>query len=90
MGYTTKQTIGCPGHGAELIGTEFNMSDQTDKERLQELLDDFGVGYDPEIDGDEDGLTCGAGSDKIGGHIGFFAEFVFDEKGKFLNMRVWE
>lgn len=76
-------------------------SEMTHKDRLVELLKDFGVGfkdtsnpvwrsddYDPKICGSS--ILCEKGMDLVGGYNGFCAEFVFDSSGKFIVVNLWE
>jgi len=61
----------------------------TDKEKLCNLLTEFGVEWreNPE------GIKCGGYNSykKIEGYTGFYTLFTFEpETGKFINMGAWE
>ena len=60
----------------------------TDKEKLCNLLTEFGVGW-REI---KEGVKCGGYHkyEKITGYYGFYTLFEFDDDGKFLQMGAWE
>jgi hypothetical protein len=62
------------------------MKKQSDKEKFIAMLRDFGIGHE-----DEDGIvTCKEGMKKVKGYNYFYAIFKFDEKGKFVEMGVYE
>lgn len=61
---------------------------KTDREKLKELLSDFGItGYSE----DEKKISikdrC---CDKASGYFRFYVDFEFDGSGKFLNMGLYE
>ena len=60
---------------------------ETDKARLETLLNDFGVGFEENGAGD---INCFDGFEKVDGYNGFFTQFEFDESGKFIKMGAWE
>jgi len=61
----------------------------TDKEKLCDLLTEFGVGWreKPYYT-----IKCGGYNsyNKIGGYSSFYTLFEFDEDGKFIQMGAWE
>jgi len=62
----------------------------TDKEKLEQLLTSFGVGWK---DGDKDhpnSIVCKANEANIGGYEGFEAHFQFKTDGAFEKMVIWE
>lgn len=59
---------------------------KTDKEKLIELLTEFGVGFELE----ENDILCREGRNKIDGYMMFVTSFDFDENGKFIKMGAWE
>ena len=60
----------------------------TDKEKLCNVLTEFGVEWREK----EDGIKCGGFNTyaKIDGYGGFYTMFEFDDKGKFIQMGAWE
>jgi hypothetical protein len=65
------------------------MSDKTDKERLVELLNDFGVEFDEEEAG-RDIVLRAKKHEKVQGYTGFAAVWTFDRDGKFRGVGIWE
>jgi hypothetical protein len=65
----------------------------TDKEKLAELLDSWGV---PHHENEPGHVTVGSApnvveySDKVTGYGGFFTDFEFSESGEFLKIGTWE
>lgn len=59
----------------------------TDKERLLELLEAYGVTPSPS---DSYVVSLHAKEGGVAGYTGFYCEFSFDKEGKFLNVGVWE
>lgn len=74
----------------------------TDKEKLQSLFSEFGIGYFSDDDAQIDvmyGETSHAvflenpiagRNEKIDGYGGFYARFNFDDDGKFVNVGLFE
>lgn len=67
----------------------------TDKEKLETLFTEFGVGCvsDPDYIQRKDGrsvILCEESAGKIGGYNGFYTLFEFDKNGKFIEMGAWE
>jgi hypothetical protein len=69
----------------------------TDKEKLTNLLTEFGVEF--KIENEDDSIEklkeyqfieCHEGSEKVNGYYGFLTGFVFDKDGKFVEMGAWE
>lgn len=58
----------------------------TDFEMLRKLLDQWGVEYEH----DKTSLTLTAGARRVGGYACFYSNFVFDSKGKFVEIGIWE
>lgn len=60
----------------------------TDKEKLEKLLTEFGVGWRNK----PDGIKCGGSNtyDKIDDYSGFYTLFEFDAEGNFTSMGAWE
>ncbi len=63
---------------------------KTDKEKLEELLTEFGVGFNQEPSKHRFVISCEAGNNKIGGYCGFYTDFEFDLNGKFVSMGAYE
>ena len=66
----------------------------SDLDGFKGLLDSFGVGYSDEefyrTDIIRTVICCTQGDNKVGGFMGFFTRFDFDEDGKFLGMGAFE
>ena len=69
----------------------------TDREKLIALFTELGIGFEYEEQTDwykstesRGSLVCLEGRAKIDGYGMFFADFQFDENGKFIKMGVWE
>lgn len=60
---------------------------KTDKEKLIELLTEFGVGFELE---ENNRVVCTQGKDKVDGYHLFYTTFDFDKDGKFTEMGAWE
>ena len=62
----------------------------TDKEKLTNLLSEFGLDYS-EKHYKYNAIILEANScDKLVGYGGFVCEFYFDDNGKFIEAGVWE
>ena len=63
----------------------------TDKEKLEELLKEFGVEFSitPHNTG-EWAVECRKGDTKVDGYSGFFTRFTFTADGKFKDIGAWE
>lgn len=59
---------------------------KTDKEKLIQLLEYFGVGFECE----DNDIKLEEGNNKIRGYPLFYTLFSFDEKGKFLEVGAYE
>ena len=62
----------------------------TDKERLERLLNSFGVGFRKGTWDEHDLITAEEGMDKVEGYACFMTHFFFDKSGKFVKMGAWE
>lgn len=71
----------------------------TDLEKLKALLDEWGVPYSEEVDGERIMVKHGnemlgsaslPQSDKVTGYHGFFTEYVFAGDGSFVRVGAWE
>ncbi len=62
----------------------------TDKLKLIELLEGFGVKLRKEPSTVTLEVNKSDPDSKISGYMGFFTEFNFDENGKFIDVGVWE
>lgn len=67
----------------------------SDKKRLTELLDSFGLKYSETSNDQVIVVTLTKGDDseqddKIQGYGGFYTEFIFNADESFLNMAIWE
>lgn len=71
----------------------------TDSERLEQLLNDFGISFEkapnsclrPDDPAGGWYITITAKeSTKVDGYFDFFADFTFDANGKFVVAGVWE
>lgn len=68
----------------------------TDKEKLEQLLTEFGVGFknhdpaNPEWPTGPNCISCFGSDARIDGYGGFYTLFEFDEQGKFIKMGAWE
>ena len=58
----------------------------TDKDKLKQLLTDFGIGFEekPNV------IIIKEGMNKVSGYYGFLATFDFDETGKSLGVGIGE
>lgn len=66
----------------------------TDKEKLTDLFNEFGIelrdhGYCGDIEENKLFLVEGH-TEKIKGYSGFFTHFEFDDEGKFIECGIWE
>lgn len=59
----------------------------SDKEKLQTLFEEFGVGFKCV---DTNRVELEEGEPKIGGYSGFYTVFNFDKDGNFIGVRLWE
>ena len=59
----------------------------TDKEKLIELLDSFGCGME---DKGKSVKIQESFHEKVVGYSFFYAEFCFDDSGKFINVGIYE
>lgn len=64
----------------------------TDKEKLENLLKEFGIGYNLNPDGNyiDHSIVLEADYGNVEGYPGFIAGFKFDSNGKFEYVGVWE
>jgi hypothetical protein len=66
----------------------------TDKDKLIALLREFGINASVESDfgrcHNSDNVLLEAGQGGVDGYNGFYAEFKFDDSGKFVEVGVWE
>lgn len=62
----------------------------TDKEKLEKLFTEFGIGYIEYSDAGRDIIHCDSGDARIDGYGYFYARFEFDGNGKFIAMGIWE
>lgn len=63
----------------------------TDFQKLKNMLDDFGVGYElHDIEPTGTIVRCAEGAKKVRGYSSFFTDFLFDRYGAFLRMGAWE
>lgn len=60
----------------------------TDRDKLINLLSEFGVGF--EAHETNKYILCMQGKEKIDGYLSFYTVFDFDEDGKFINMGAWK
>lgn len=58
----------------------------TDKEKLESLLAEFGVGFEQE----NNEIICREGRTMVAGYCMFFTLFDFNEDGSFKEMGAWE
>lgn len=65
-----------------------------DMEKLQNLLDSWGVPYTKDRSSEGWVLVVGnffgPGSGKVDGYLGFYTAFHFDDGGKFIRMGAWD
>lgn len=57
-----------------------------DKEKLINLLKEMGVAY--RVEGNS--IVLEAGCAKVDAYVGFVAEFLFDDTGKFIKVMIGE
>jgi len=62
----------------------------TDLEKLEALLNEFGVSYDTNKESSRTTITCIQGHSKVDGYGGFYVEFEFNQDGSFEQMGLWE
>lgn len=63
----------------------------TDKDRLVELLQSFGIGFKAEAcDDGKAAVICKEGMPEVDGYQGFYVSFEFTESGEFVSMGIWE
>ena len=55
----------------------------TDLQKLKDLLDDYGVGYQQSSIGEWEIISMRYGDRKVGGYVGFGLEFNFTSDGSF-------
>lgn len=69
-----------------------NKQKPTDRDRLKQLFDDWGVEYDIQVGDKKNTLTTSERSSckKVGGYVAFYTDFDFDKDGKFLEMGAYE
>lgn len=58
----------------------------SDKEKLLNLLKDFGVEF-REVDG---AIECHEGMEKVVGYSCFYVQFTFNDDGSFANLGAYE
>lgn len=63
---------------------------ETDRGRLEALLNDFRAGYEIEDDVSRVNIICREGMLNIEGYMMFYTVFTFDEQGKFIEMGAYE
>lgn len=68
------------------------MDDMTDHEALEQLLRRFGItpGRTDYDDPPPHSVFLVAKQGGVGGYKGFFAQFAFDDDGKFEHLAIWE
>lgn len=69
--------------------TEATAAQPTDKEKLEALFNELGIGFKP-CAYDPNSITCSEGDAKIEGYNGFYTDFCFDEAGMFIKMDIGE
>ena len=62
----------------------------SDKEKLEKLLNEFGIGFIEEKENKKTYIVCEEGFNKVFGYTGFAARFIFDKNGKFYRMVIYE
>lgn len=64
----------------------------TDKEKLEQLLKEFGLGYNlsPYNKHDDHSILLEADYGNVSGYSCFTADFEFDKNGKFKSCGIWE
>lgn len=63
----------------------------TDKQRLIELLNLFGIGFREESSGEVTHIMCETGMPKVTGYSGFCSTFTFNAgTGRFIDMAAEE
>lgn len=62
----------------------------TDKEKLINLLNEFGVGFTQSEHTDFDEVNCEQGQAKVEGYVGFATSFQFKKDGSFIAMGAYE
>lgn len=62
----------------------------TQLDRLLQLLNDFGVGYDKTHVGSEILIACNEGRPRVEGYCRFYTVFVFSAEGEFDHMGAYE
>jgi len=65
---------------------------KTDKDKLKEMLREFGVGFGEEdsVVYEIDSVVCEVGNSKVEGYAGAITYFNFDKDGKFVGMDIGE
>ncbi len=63
---------------------------KTDIEKLKDLFDEWGVGYEIREDEGTRTISTESGDKKVKGYALFYTDFVFNEKGEFDHMGAWE
>lgn len=65
---------------------------KTDKQKLEDLLIEFGVGFKSDVfsNVDRSYIKCKEGRDKVGGYVEFYTNFEFDLDGEFIELGAWE
>jgi len=62
----------------------------TDKEKFKRLLQEFGIGFTESLITEGFIIVCRVDNDKVVGYGGFFTEFRFDSRGKFIEIGIFE
>ncbi|QST02158.1 hypothetical protein IMZ31_22155 (plasmid) [Pontibacillus sp. ALD_SL1] len=63
---------------------------KTDLDKVRELFDELGIGYDNNEDKNGSLIELVVGQEKVDGYNYFMSNYLFDKNGKFIKIAIGE